>query len=135
MENTVPIVPEVAGPFINGVWNGQLTVQAPASNLVLRAVDTNSHSGEANPIDVHPNLNLNLNLIPLITGLELTPAGLRITFDTVPTRQYQIERTTDLQSGVWQSIGLPQLGTGSAAEVIDPDNTLGQAFYRLRVVP
>jgi hypothetical protein len=135
MENTVPLVPEVAGPFVNGVWTGQLTVQAPASNLVLRAVDANGHSGEANPIDVHlnPNLNLNLNLTPLITGLELTPTGLRITFNTVPALHYQIERTSDLQSGVWQPLGLPQLGTGSPADVTDPDNTLGQAFYRLRV--
>ncbi len=48
----VPFTPTVTGGFTNGVWAGDITVQAPATNLVLRASDAEGHSGSANSIDV-----------------------------------------------------------------------------------
>ena len=48
----VPFTPAVTAGFTNGVWGGNLTVQAPATNLVFVARDNDGHSGQANSIDV-----------------------------------------------------------------------------------
>lgn len=52
IENTVPLSPSISANFANGVWVGQLTLQSPASNVVLRAVDQNGHSGDTLPFTV-----------------------------------------------------------------------------------
>jgi len=46
------IIPTETGPFVNGVWNGMVTVHEAVSNLVLRADDGLSYEGESNPFDV-----------------------------------------------------------------------------------
>jgi len=179
IEDTVPISPNVSGPFVNGTWTGELTVLAPASNLVLRAVDANGHSGDATPIDVLARTDLDgdglpdaweqrffgtdaaaaaddpdgdglSNLLeyrsgtdprdgsslPQITGLELTPAGLRVSFSTVPGRQYQIERCGDLSLNQWHPVGAPQAAQSATSQITDPDGYRSrQHFYRIRVLP
>ncbi len=47
-----PIVPLVSGNFTNGIWSGNVTVQAFATNLVLRADDGYGHTGSSNPFNV-----------------------------------------------------------------------------------
>ena len=50
---SLPLSPTNSGTFVNGIWSGSVTVQAPATNAVLRASDGNGHSGNSNPFDVH----------------------------------------------------------------------------------
>jgi hypothetical protein len=179
IENTVPVSPTVSGPFVNGLWTGQLTVLAPASNLVLRAVDVNGHSGDASAIEVaagadsdgdglpdaweqqffgsdsaqaaedsdadglsnlqeyHSGTNpVDAASLPHITGVEMTPAGLRVSFSAVPARRYQIERCDDLLSGEWRPIAEPATASGAVGQIIDPSgHGARQHFYRIRVLP
>ena len=178
IEDTVPISPNVSGPFVNGIWTGQVTVLASASNLVLRAVDANGHSGDASPIDVFARTDLDGDGLPdaweqqffgadaaatddpdgdglsnlleyrsgtdprdassrtQITGLQLTSAGLRVSFSTVPGRQYQIEKCDNLSSGQWHPVGQPQAGQAASGQITDPDGySSRQQFYRIRVLP
>src|SRR5213075_1423452 len=48
----VVLSPTSSGPFTNGSWTGMLTVQAPATNAVLRADEAGGHSGLSNPFNV-----------------------------------------------------------------------------------
>jgi hypothetical protein len=52
--STVPVQPAVAC-FTNGVWPGRVTVQAPATNLVLRADSVMGLFGLSNPFNVLPS--------------------------------------------------------------------------------
>jgi uncharacterized repeat protein (TIGR01451 family) len=51
---TVPTTPFVLGLFTNGVWSGNVTVQLPASNLILHATDALGHYGDSASFDVAP---------------------------------------------------------------------------------
>ncbi len=50
----VPITPAYSGNFVNGTWTGNITVQQPATNMVLQADDGFGHVGQSNPFDVLP---------------------------------------------------------------------------------
>ncbi|HEX5218762.1 MAG TPA: M36 family metallopeptidase [Verrucomicrobiae bacterium] len=41
------ISPTVSGPFVNGIWTGNLTALAPATNLTIRADDGAAHAGNS----------------------------------------------------------------------------------------
>src|SRR5258705_8106542 len=43
--------PTNSGTFSNGFWSGNITVQAPGTNIVLRARDAAQHLGESNPFN------------------------------------------------------------------------------------
>ncbi len=58
------------GNFINGVWNGNITVQQPATNVVLIANDGSGHTGASNPFNVISPLSR-----PVITA---QPANLTV---------------------------------------------------------
>ena len=46
------VTPTNTGNFVNGVWNGSVTVQQTATNVVLMASDGNGHAGSSNPFNV-----------------------------------------------------------------------------------
>jgi uncharacterized repeat protein (TIGR01451 family) len=48
----LPITPVVSGVFSNGLWNGALTVLAPATNVSVLAEDGGGHIGGSNPFAV-----------------------------------------------------------------------------------
>jgi uncharacterized repeat protein (TIGR01451 family) len=48
----ITVTPAVSGNFVNGVWMGNLTVAQSAKSLLLRADDTNGHSGLSQAFDV-----------------------------------------------------------------------------------
>jgi len=59
--SSISIVPTTTANFTNGIWNGNITVQQRATNLVLRADDNSGHFGLSNPFDVAP-----ANMPPII---------------------------------------------------------------------
>jgi uncharacterized repeat protein (TIGR01451 family) len=50
----VTIAPTRSGSFSNGVWQGQVTVSQPATNVTVQADDGHSHTGWSSPFDVVP---------------------------------------------------------------------------------
>jgi uncharacterized repeat protein (TIGR01451 family) len=73
---TVPITPATAGPFTNGIWSGSITVQQPATNLILRADDGAGHSGMSNPFDTLLQNDISITVAdspdPVSVGANLT---------------------------------------------------------------
>jgi len=49
VENPVAMTPTNSGCFINGVWNGNITILELATNAILRADDDNNHIGLSDP--------------------------------------------------------------------------------------
>src|SRR5439155_4817316 len=74
----VVLSPTSAGPFTNGVWTGLLSVQAPATNVVLRADEAGGHNGLSNPFDVLLQNDLSISIAdspdPVAVGANLTYA-------------------------------------------------------------
>ena len=50
--DSVSISPLSSGNFTNGVWNGSITVNETASQMLLRAFDSNGHKGDSNLFNV-----------------------------------------------------------------------------------
>jgi len=50
----VPLSPASATGFVNGVWTGNVAVDAVDINVVLTATDGAGHTGASNPFDVAP---------------------------------------------------------------------------------
>ncbi len=78
---------------------------------------------------------------PLATGewpkiASVTPDGgnLRIRFDTVSGRQYQVQWRASLTEGDWANVGSPVAGDGTVKEVVDaPPAGVQMRFYRLAI--
>ena len=72
----VVLSPTSSGLFTNGLWSGTVTVQAPASNVVLRADEGGGHSGLSNPFDVLLQNDLSITSAdfpdPVAVGANLT---------------------------------------------------------------
>jgi uncharacterized repeat protein (TIGR01451 family) len=51
---SVPVTPTTAGDFSNGVWQGNITVTQPATNVTLLADDGSGHAGSSSPFNVGP---------------------------------------------------------------------------------
>ena len=70
-----------------------------------------------------------------MTAIEVQALDVLLVFNTEPGREYQVERSRDLQAPVWEQVGDAQPGTGSSVTVVDTQGLLqGPAFYRVRLL-
>lgn len=62
----VPITPTVSGPFVNGAWTGNMTVQHVANAMRLQADDALGHTGSSSNFNVglQNDLSLTMNASP-----------------------------------------------------------------------
>lgn len=134
VESSVPVSPTMAGPFVQGVWNGEVTVNIPATNIFLRAVDRDGHAGSGNVFAVE-----GLATAPFessrIFAIQPKTGSMEISFTTQPGLRYVVERTTDIGSGIWTPVETPTTGNGSVTTVLDKAPVLGgNCFYRVRSI-
>ncbi|HEY2952501.1 MAG TPA: M36 family metallopeptidase [Verrucomicrobiae bacterium] len=54
IEDLAELTPVTSGPFVAGVWTGEIAVLQPATNVFLRASDGNGHLGLGNFFSVAP---------------------------------------------------------------------------------
>ncbi len=98
----VPISPANSGPFVNGVWNGNLTVLQTATNIVLKADDGVGHSGLSNPF----NTTSSTGTAPTIT---VQPAD--VTVSVGGTASFSVTASgSALLSYFWLCNGAPLAG-------------------------
>ncbi len=50
--NSMPVSPSSSGAFVNGVWNGSVTVSQASTNVMLKADDGAGHVATSNPFSV-----------------------------------------------------------------------------------
>ena len=68
---TVAVSPAVIGPFVDGVWSGNITVAGGLSNVVLTAFDNLGHSGTSDPFETAAGSGLAL----LTSDIAYDPIG------------------------------------------------------------
>ncbi len=110
-----------------------LTFSLMPSDLSLYAIQLMVNDGQVNSqpskltVTVLPSPNLAL--------VTQTSGSLGFSWPTIAGRQYQVQCTTDLLSGVWQNLGSPVTATNaalSASDIIRPDP---KRFYRVALTP
>jgi hypothetical protein len=72
-------------------------------------------------------VNSTNNALAIYTAAE-------VVFDTVSNKTYQIQGISGL-GGVWQNIGSPIAGTGTAMSYVTPTRTGAQQFFRVLETP
>ena len=129
IENFVPVAPLQIGPFVNGVWTGQISVLQPGTNVVLRAQNDSGRTGNSAGFAVETRTQAQ--------GLTIMRLAheVRLRFVTAPGRIYRVEASDSLTRPVWTQVGqIP--GTGGEIEIPDPAAaTRAQRFYRFVEVP
>jgi hypothetical protein len=67
-----------------------------------------------------------------LTGIQVVPIGINVTFSASASNTYQIERTSALQNDgtSWTNIGSASTDAAGQGEFTDTAPPLGQAFYR-----
>jgi len=87
----VRLHPAVSGTFTNGVWMGQVTVDDPASGLILKADDYSDHTGLSTAFDVVRG-NMPPAILSQPTSRVITNGAaiaLSVVADGTPTLSYQ----------------------------------------------
>ncbi len=59
----VAMTPEAAGPFVDGVWTGAITLGSAARGVVLEATDEHALSGRSDPFDAFTDNQLAIGLV------------------------------------------------------------------------
>jgi hypothetical protein len=135
VETTVPVSPDTAGPFVQGIWTGSITVHQPATNIFLRALDQEGHAGFSNPFAVQGNPAA-LPIPSRILSVQLQKQGTTVSFTTQPGVHYLVERCSDLSAGQWIPVNAAIIGNGDRAQVLDDATPAGRnSFYRIVIVP
>jgi len=119
--NGVPVNPAVSGKFVQGIWNGTVTIAQTVPNLVLQASDSSGGSGLANPINVVS-----------LPALATTPmGGTFYVFWPVSPTGFGLETTAGLSPANWVPVTTPPFQIGN--QYLLPITMSGtNAFYRLR---
>jgi len=95
----VAIYPTNSGNFVNGVWNGNITVFEPAGNLVLRADDDAGHTGQSNPFAVATNNPISQILFLNDRG-GASPFALALSNLALPFQFFDLAHVADFSAAV-----------------------------------
>ena len=129
IENFVSVAPAQLGPFVNGVWTGDIAVLQPGTNVVLRAQNDSGRTGHSAGFGVEVG-NGSQRL-----AIQRSAQDVRLRFATVSGRLYRLEAADSLTNPTWSLVG-QIMGTGNEVEVLDPSAARrAQRFYRVVVVP
>ena len=128
IENFVAVAPAQIGPFVNGVWTGELSVLQPGTNVVLRAQNDSGRTGNSTGFAVQSTGQSYVAITRLAQEV-------RLRFETVAGRAYRVEASDSLTRPIWTPVGQIIIGTGNEAEFPDATATRAQRFYRVIEVP
>ena len=134
IEEPVEIKPRDAQFFLDGIWEGQITVDQEVDQLRLAGRSASGLEAWSLPIVVRADPALSAR--PQILSLELNSLGLVIRFQGLADHRYQLESSERASQPVWEPVGPVVTGDPGGVSVND---TRGihhpQRFYRVREFP
>ena len=122
--NNVPIEPQQPVNVTNGfMGRGFVTVNQPATNLVLQANDLNGHLGQANAITIAP--------LPMLES-QVYENYMLINWPAASSN-FELETTANLSPPNWIPVTIPPLVfDGQNLEILPMTPT--NQFYRLEYI-
>jgi hypothetical protein len=124
MARDSPLQPFALTNFVNGVVLETVTLQAPATNVVLRAVDSAGHIGDSAPFT---------SIALRITSVIRDGDAMTIRFPTLNGSRYVVESRAALHSN-WAIASPVIIGDGNVAQFQDTPPSQ-QHYYRVRLTP
>jgi hypothetical protein len=121
--NDIPIQPQQPVIFTNGLWTGFVTVNQPATNLVLQANDLTGQSGDANTITI---------ATPPMLGLSTYENYLLVYWPALSSN-FQLEASVSFSPANWVPITTEPFEIGGQYLQILPMGSTNQ-FYRLEYI-
>src|SRR5688572_5326224 len=106
MDRTAPLTPITTGNFINGVWNGTVTLHTITTNVFLRVVDGEGHAGSSTPFAL-------VSLPALAIRREDGAVSLR--FPSLSGISYVVEASVT-PVGAWTAVSGSLIGDGGVLE-------------------
>jgi uncharacterized repeat protein (TIGR01451 family) len=123
MDRTAPLIPTTTGNFINGVWNGTVTLHTITTNVFLRVVDAEGHTGSSAPFA--------LVSLPAL-AIQREDGAVSLRFPSLPGISYVVEASAT-PVGAWSAVSGILIGDGGVLEFTHTPAT--QQFYRVHVDP
>jgi hypothetical protein len=123
--NSVALNPTFSGAFVNGVWNGNITITETATNVVLKADDGAGHVALSNPFNLIPPFQL---LSPWRSG----GGQFQCTVFSPQNQKVGILASSNLEN--WSVIATLTNTTGTT-RFTDPTSGLDRRFYRAQPLP
>jgi uncharacterized repeat protein (TIGR01451 family) len=121
----VPITPGTIGPFMSGMWSGNVTVQVPGTNVQLIAEDSLGHLGFSERFEVRPANT------PVMLRIARSGATLQLTWESIVGQSYRVEFNEGLEDNEWQPLTGTITAAGPVAMASDSTDESGQRFYRV----
>ena len=123
--NSIPVSPASSGAFVNGVWNGNITVSQAATNIVLKADDGVGHVAFSTPFNL-------ITAVQLLSPKHLAGGQFQFTVSSAPGQRLQILASGNLVS--WTTNATLTNTTGTT-NFTDSTTGLSKRFYRARLLP
>lgn len=134
----VSVLPTESGVFVNGVWNGQITMPATADLVTLRADDGFNHTGDSDSFEVLAGEGMVLTFNSGAAGsggLQLLSSGTgaagSVQLFFTPGQGYVVEVSSDLIN--WSPVFTN--ASGRAGSYFSEPAGPGTRFYRAKMLP
>jgi hypothetical protein len=123
--NSVAVSPATSGAFVNGIWNGNLTISQIATNVVLKADDGAGHIALSTPFSV---------VTPIRLLSPQYPAGghFQFTVSSAAGLKLEILASTNLVDWTWVT---NLTNTTGSILFTEPSTNGGRRFYRAHQLP
>jgi hypothetical protein len=123
--NSVTVSPTSSGAFVNGVWNGSLTITQSTSNVILKADDGAGHVAFSTPFNM-------ITALRLLSPKRLSGGQFQFTISSAPGQHLQILSSSNLVNWITNAVMTNSTGTTSYT---DSTTGLGRHFYRAQQLP
>gem|GEM_PF-3117064 len=125
---SLPLNPSILSNFVQGVWQGYVTILQKGTEVVLRANDGAGHVGESSLFHVHYPAIL-ASPFGHVNVAKIRTEGFRLNASLETNVNYRLEATTDLKN--WAAV-TNLISASGAIEFLDQQAVLlPKRFYRL----
>jgi hypothetical protein len=123
--NSVPVSPTSSGAFVNGVWNGNITVSQGTTNVVLKADDGAGHVALSTPFNL-------ITPIRLLSPHRLAGGQFQFTVSSAPGLHLEILASSNF---VKWTTNTTLINTTGTTNITDSTTGLSKRFYRAHQLP
>ena len=115
-------------PFVGNMEQAVAFVIGAPDNIILSV--TAPFAGLGQVTSANYEITLVVQPVQVVDGTSIRKA-VEITFPSEAGQSYQLQCTTDVNSGDWVNVGAPITGVGGTMSAFDTARSVQQCFYRV----